>query len=255
MLLAICLLGCNKSKQTAPMFLSFDEISEKDSLLFYLQPTIKQPFTSISADDVIFTLNFGEKQNLQSKGSIRILCDSLVCVSLQPMLGIEMFRLECTHQNITLFDKMNHRYVALPAVSQEVNYYDYVESFLLKYLFFAQDKSNWVIPKNAIVYEGEKQDTVAATADNLTYQYVFNRQNYMLEKARISLDKNIFVEVAYNDLDKNKTKYSATIATFINNFSANFTATIAHVKVNKDINYKPIHNLHQYDAIPLSALF
>ena len=118
---------------------------------------------------------------------------------------------------------------------------------MLKYLFFAQDKSNWVIPKNALVYKGEKQDTVAATADNLTYQYVFNRQNYMLEKARISLDKNIFIEVAY--------KYSVTIATVINQFFVNCTTTIANVKVNKDINYKPIHNLHQYDAIPLSALF
>ena len=126
---------------------------------------------------------------------------------------------------------------------------------MLKYLFFAQDKSNWVIPKNALVYKGEKQDTVAATADNLTYQYVFNRQNYMLEKARISLDKNIFIEVAYNELGKNKDKYSVTIATVINQFFVNCTTTIANVKVNKDINYKPIHNLHQYDAIPLSALF
>ena len=39
--------------------------------------------------------------------------NELIILSLQPMLGIEMVRIEATPDSVWLFDKMNHRYTVL----------------------------------------------------------------------------------------------------------------------------------------------
>ena len=46
-------------------------------------------------------------------GSIRVWRNEMVVVSVQPMLGIEMVRIEATPDSICVFDKMNRRYLAI----------------------------------------------------------------------------------------------------------------------------------------------
>ena len=46
-------------------------------------------------------------------GSIRVWRNEMVVVSVQPMLGIEMVRIEATLDSICVFDKMNRRYLAM----------------------------------------------------------------------------------------------------------------------------------------------
>lgn len=46
-------------------------------------------------------------------GSIRVWRNEMVVVSVQPMLGIEMVRIEATPDSICVFDKMNRRYLAM----------------------------------------------------------------------------------------------------------------------------------------------
>lgn len=53
--------------------------------------------------------------NLSS--SIRVWRDELIVLSVQPMLGIEMVRLEATPDSIWVFDKMNRRYAAMDYAS------------------------------------------------------------------------------------------------------------------------------------------
>ena len=45
-------------------------------------------------------------------GSIRVWRNEMVVVSVQPMLGIEMVRVEATPDSIWVFDKMNRRYIS-----------------------------------------------------------------------------------------------------------------------------------------------
>lgn len=48
------------------------------------------------------------------RGSMRINKDSLISISLQPMLGIEVIRIEFRNEYFTVYDKMNHRYCETP---------------------------------------------------------------------------------------------------------------------------------------------
>jgi len=48
------------------------------------------------------------------RGSMRITRDSLISISLQPMLGIEVIRIEFRDEYFTIYDKMNHRYCETP---------------------------------------------------------------------------------------------------------------------------------------------
>jgi len=48
------------------------------------------------------------------RGSMRINRDSLISISLMPMLGIEVIRIEFMEDYFTIYDKMNHRYCETP---------------------------------------------------------------------------------------------------------------------------------------------
>lgn len=58
------------------------------------------------------TLEWGEKQYSMS-GVVRVWRDELVVMSIQPMFGIEMVRVEATQDSVWIFDKMNRRYTSL----------------------------------------------------------------------------------------------------------------------------------------------
>lgn len=54
-----------------------------------------------------------DQQQYSMTSLVRVWKNELVVVSVQPMLGIEMLRMEATTDNIIIFDKMNRRYVSL----------------------------------------------------------------------------------------------------------------------------------------------
>lgn len=55
--------------------------------------------------------------------SVRVWRNELAVVSVQPMLGIEMVRIEATPDSVWIFDKMNRKYVALsyPEIRHTLN--------------------------------------------------------------------------------------------------------------------------------------
>lgn len=61
-------------------------------------------------------------------GSIRVWRNEMVAISVQPMLGIEMVRVEATPDSIWVFDKMNRRYIAMgygelgESITKKINY-------------------------------------------------------------------------------------------------------------------------------------
>ena len=58
------------------------------------------------------TLALDQRQYTMSS-QVRIWRNELAIVSVQPMLGIEMIRMEATTNSLWIFDKMNRKYVVL----------------------------------------------------------------------------------------------------------------------------------------------
>lgn len=71
---------------------------------------VQPDFSTAKAGKVRFTINYAER-TVAANGSINIVKDSAIVLSVQPMLGIELFRAELTPEAIVVVDKLNRRYV------------------------------------------------------------------------------------------------------------------------------------------------
>ncbi len=100
---AVALVGC-RSKRTAqkPM----DDISAYTvSEVLRRQPTFAT--MNISKMEVVATY---EQHQMTFRAMARLFTDSLLQLSIQPMLGVEMFRVEFTPTDFRIIDKWNRRY-------------------------------------------------------------------------------------------------------------------------------------------------
>jgi hypothetical protein len=70
---------------------------------------IEQEYTTFNVPKATFTL-VKNKNATSVNGSIRILKDSIIILSIQPLLGIEVARAGITQNSFTLVDRFNKRY-------------------------------------------------------------------------------------------------------------------------------------------------
>ena len=116
-LIATILAGC-KTQQRRPkpdkdttQRISICELTQK---AYDAQPQ----FTTMNISKMSMSVNYGEMQ-FTFRSSIRIAADSILSISIQPALGIEMFRAEFTPKGFIVYDKLNRRYTE--------NSYEYIK--------------------------------------------------------------------------------------------------------------------------------
>lgn len=71
-----------------------------------------QPAWRTAQVAMVMELNLGG-QTMKVNCQVNALRDSLITVSLMPIVGIEMFRIELTRQTVTVIDKMNRRFTTV----------------------------------------------------------------------------------------------------------------------------------------------
>ncbi len=54
----------------------------------------------------------GPQKEMSARAQLKMICDDRIQLSIQPFLGIEMFRVELTHDSVKVLDRMNKRYMA-----------------------------------------------------------------------------------------------------------------------------------------------
>jgi hypothetical protein len=54
----------------------------------------------------------GAQKEMRAKAQLKIICDDRIQLSVQPFLGIEVFRAELTGDSVKILDRMNKRYLA-----------------------------------------------------------------------------------------------------------------------------------------------
>ncbi len=102
------LTSCHTQKkiaQTKPHITAEQQLAQK---VIEAQPM----FQTAEASKVRVRMMYGG-QKVSMNGSISVITDSLMVLSVQPLLGIEMFRIEMTQAQIVVIDKMNRKYVRL----------------------------------------------------------------------------------------------------------------------------------------------
>lgn len=120
----ICLLStvvfvACKPKQKIVHFSSPAE-DKAYNVLFSDIITNEFPYRTFSAK-----LNMGVTsgtKSFSSRGNIRIVRDKAIQISIQPLFGVEMFRLYINPDTVFLLDKMNKRYVLEPVAAVKEHY-------------------------------------------------------------------------------------------------------------------------------------
>ena len=115
-LIATILAGC-KTQQTKQQ-----RISQRVSVCELTQKSYDaQPqFSTMNISKMSMSLNYGNMQ-FTFRSAVRIATDSILSISIQPALGIEMFRAEFTPSGFKVYDKMNRRY--------SENTYEYIKLY------------------------------------------------------------------------------------------------------------------------------
>lgn len=198
------------------------------------------------------------------RGSLRIIKDSIISLSVQPMLGIEVARIDFNPEFFTIYDKMNHRYSETP---YDVMYigtgipfnFNAIQSMLSAHFFSIPHRDS-----HSFILENNTDSTyVLVGNDNLSnmFQYFeINFGSFLLSVSGLQRGKSMSLpfSVIYSDWRlvnrKYKFPYHITIELDHNKFLFLANAIIEEIDFDKDINITNI-NLERYKRVPFSTFF
>lgn len=137
LLVVVALVSC-KSKTavvTTHVPKASTKLVEQLKRLEQAQPT----FTSVNVTRLSASIEIGGRK-FSTQANCKLITDSCIHVSIQPMLGIEMFKIEITKDSIIAFDKFNKKMylVAIDYFKQRFNMdvdFNDIQSILLNRFF------------------------------------------------------------------------------------------------------------------------
>ena len=176
---ALLLNGCAAKKKAAATA-GQQTAPEKVHIVTIQEKTIAaQPhFVSLYAPKTRFTINYEQRQ-ISANGSITLLKDSILIVSVQPLLGIELLRLEATKYDVTVVDKMNKRYVQMnyDEIRNEtglpVQFAD-VQALAMNRLFVIGKPQSYFLDKDIETVSQNGTSTLTLREDKLLYTFVID---------------------------------------------------------------------------------
>ena len=139
-------------------------------------------------------LRLGKKGSTKANGSLKVCRDEVIQLSVAPILGIEVARLELTPQGLLLVDRMNKRFVraSFAEVSQLLHVdldFHILQSLFLNELF---------LPGRKVLSVDDVSSFVLSMANNqaklqpkkgkrINYQFFTSSQNGALQKTVVGL--------------------------------------------------------------------
>ncbi len=185
LVVAMATVGCSRKKEIEqPAKMSVQE-SPKNRLEdnFSARPVINT-FES----RMTITLNYGSK-DIPLKGSIKIIKDKHIQISVQPFLGIEVLRADFTQDSVCIIDRFNRRYIAVDfetyseSLPTEVGF-NAVQSLFLNEMFDISDPDFTVKDAKKFKWREEANgDLVGRNMVNsqLNQDFLLNRNNNLIE--------------------------------------------------------------------------
>lgn len=151
-------------------------------------------FQSAQASKVKVVLEYAERK-ITANGAIDLIKDSLLIVSVQPLLGIELFRMEMTPTRILVVDKMNRRYVvaAFADLQKEMGFevnFENIQSLCMSHLFLVgQTEKQMHTLEPMVSHEGE-QTLLQYNTEKIGYTFVTEPTNHLLQAVRFTVPKS-----------------------------------------------------------------
>lgn len=189
-----------------------------------------------------------EKQ-YSSKGTLRIIKDSAIQLSIQPLFGIEAFRLVVTPDRITCIDRMNQYYFqeetkSLSGDLQSVFNYSVLQSLFTNQLFLLKKSRLKGSDFNAYSMErklsGETVLTEKKRSSKASSLFTFSPANDLIATYIGNEEKTSYVQWEYDEFKTSEKEIlfpeEMNIQAFFNNDSAKLSLSFSSVNYDKTVN-------------------
>ena len=134
---------------------------------------------TFEARKAALTVTLGTQQ-FSGKADLRFIADSVLSISLQPFLGVELFRLDITRSNLLLVDKLNRQYIEMtyPELQKQtglnISFTDIQAIVQARMFIVGQDALSLPYNKRTYLPSSDKlHKTVSFSADKLNYEYTY----------------------------------------------------------------------------------
>ncbi len=219
--------------------------------------TAQPHFTTMNISKMSMSINYGQ-MTFTVKSSIRIATDSLLSISIQPALGIEMFRAEFTPSGFKVYDKMNRRYSENSYEYIKLSWgldvdYKAIEALFSHHLFIPQSTDpNEICKDFRIEYLADTTAIVSNTPiGKYTQQFDIDMNNYRLTMSGLRYEDQLVMAITYGALKSfDKTLFPETVylQTTMTETNVSATLNIEKIKFNEPLNISPI-NTSRYQKV------
>ena len=214
-------------------------------------------FTTMNISKMSMSINYGQ-MTFTVKSSIRIATDSLLSISIQPALGIEMFRAEFTPSGFKVYDKMNRRYSENSYEYIKLSWgldvdYKAIEALFSHRMFIPQSTDpNEICKDFRIEYLADTTAIVSNTPiGKYTQQFDIDMNNYRLTMSGLRYEDQLVMAITYGALKSfDKTLFPETVylQTTMTETNVSATLNIEKVKFNEPLYTSPI-NTSRYKKV------
>ena len=253
LLLVVAMLSSCKTKQITTT-------SSESGVVDYTVAQVQQQqpqfsYLNISKMDIV--ANYGTQQ-LSFRATVKAVTDSLLVFSVQPLLGVEMFRLEFTPTSFRIIDKWNRKYTD--------NTYDFLRYSLgvdvnfkvIQALFFNQlFVVDGVVTPNQFVVETLPQEPTRLVhlGTGLIQRFELVDKQMAIAKTELIVDKGRLTCTYANHRMQNGVRFplALNITMQVGGKLADVDCQISQLEFNKSFEYSTV-NLERYEKVAFSKI-
>jgi len=204
---------------------------------------IQPQFKTANINKMSLALEMGERK-INVSATCKIKEDSAIFVSIQPFLGIELFKAELTPDSMRVFDKMNHRYYVVDygyfnkRFGVNVNFYS-LQS-LLTAQFFCVGKKEIQVDSCKLITLPAGQNKIEYDNNNMLQSTVFSPLYIIQQVILKAKNSNYQLDTAYADYTMvNGINFPQTISLQATNQNTKAACefSILRVEFNTDLKF------------------
>ena len=202
-------------------------------------------FRTANVNKMALELEMGERK-VNVSATCKIRKDSALYLSIQPFLGIEMFKAEFTTDSVKVFDKMNRRYYTVDysyfsgRFGVDVDFYS-LQS-LLTARFFCVGQKNVVTDSCRLSVSTGGLNTIGFETKNMIQETCISDKSVIQQVTLVTKKSNYRLQTAYTDyLLENGVNFPQKISLKISSpkTNANCDFSILKVVFNTDLKFIP----------------
>lgn len=257
-LMALCMVACKTKKPIVQQ----PEVKVNPTQSLVQNILNQQPvFASAQASKIKMVVDY-QQRKISASGSINIITDSAIVLSVQPILGIELIRIEMNPSNVMLIDKMNRRYVSMTfaELQKELGYpvtFKDVQALFTEQLFVVGHDSKWLCSTPLEKGNEGENISLAFVENKIKYRYLVNPASYRIMQTQIGMEGQTETgTVAYSNISSfGEVSFPANLAISLNlgSVAAACTITMQKLTFNQGANVAPA-SVSKYSKASLSTI-